>query len=414
MTITKVTRDREQILQQQVFDAEHPGAILHDFGAVLDFVASHDLKTAGKHNLLPIEVIFDLDARLMRPLRLEQVMKRPQLRSHPYLQGLYLVLRASGLGHIEGVGQRSRLRLDPELRRQWDHLNPTEQYFNLLEAWLRLARAEIVGERALSYAEVLLQSLQMWQWLPAKGKRFNLDRPQEAYVPGAYRGYYLLALMDLFGLLKVDHPRRPTQPWCPAAIQHVPFGDALLAVLLDYMNSDGVYRDPDEGADEIEMPRFGAWQPMFQPYFPAWRNNLIVAERPARKGVMLFKVSLGSVWRRIVMPANATLERLVDWILRAFNFDDDHLYEVIYRDRFGRTIRAAHEAMEEGPWAHEIVLGQLPLEPGQGMELMYDFGDQWQFTIELEKTDLPTAKLKSPRIVERHGKAPAQYPRWED
>jgi hypothetical protein len=55
-----------------------------------------------------------------------------------------------------------------------------------------------------------------------------------------------------------------------------------------------------------------------------------------------------------------------------------------------------------------------PLEPGQTMELTYDFGDNWQFTVKLERIELPDARRKAPRILETHGKAPKQYGSWDD
>jgi hypothetical protein len=114
----KLTKDQERCLREQVIDANHPGSILHDFGMLLDYVGSHDLKTAGKYSLLPISVLSELDGRLRRPLRLLDKLKRPQLRSHPYLQGLYLLLRASGLGVIEGTGAKARLKLDTAILSQ--------------------------------------------------------------------------------------------------------------------------------------------------------------------------------------------------------------------------------------------------------------------------------------------------------
>ena len=133
-----------------------------------------------------------------------------------------------------------------------------------------------------------------------------------------------------------------------------------------------------------------------------------------REGRFIFRVSLGKVWRLIAMPADATLVDLVDWVLRSVEFDDqDHLYEFIYRDRLGAEARAFHPAMDEGPWADAIPIGTLPIEPGQTMQLVYDFGDNWKFTIKLERVDPPGGKAKAPRILESHGKAPEQYPDWE-
>ncbi len=48
------------------------------------------------------------------------------------------------------------------------------------------------------------------------------------------------------------------------------------------------------------------------------------------------------------------------------------------------------------------------------MELEYDFGDCWEFTVKLERIEPPGAKVKAPAIREKHGKSPEQYPRWDD
>ena len=37
--------------------------------------------------------------------------------------------------------------------------------------------------------------------------------------------------MDLFGLVRVEHPDRPVMPWAPAGVEHVPFGDAVFTLL---------------------------------------------------------------------------------------------------------------------------------------------------------------------------------------
>src|SRR5207302_7201473 len=102
------------------------------------------------------------------------------------------------------------------------------------------------------------------------------------------------------------------------------------------------------------------------------------------------------------------------WVLRSLKFDHDHLYKLTYRDRLGTKAVAHHPWMDEGPWADEIAIGTLPLEPGETMELLYDFGDSWRFTLKLERVEPPGAKVKAPSILERHGKAPAQYPDWDD
>jgi Plasmid pRiA4b ORF-3-like protein len=431
----KFTKHHEKCLREQVITADQPGPVLRDFRVLLDFLGSKGVESTGKYNLLPLKFIGELDGRLSRPLKLK--LKRPQLRSHPYLQGLNLLLRASGLSRVEGVGSKARLVLDPAMLAQWDQLNPTEQYFNLLEAWLRFGRSDMVGERGHGGELLLTPCLQTWQFLPKEGSQFDPKKPEEVYVFGVGREYYLLALMDLFGLLKVEQPARPVTPWSPAGVYRVPFGDAVCNRLGseipspwrdvfrqmeeqdDTEQDDAEQNDAEQEEGALEMPRFGAWQPMFQPFFPEWRENLKFPRLELREGVYIFRVSMddfrvspGEVWRLIAVPGDATLDDLVNLVLRSVKFDDEHLYRLTYRDRLGSNVSALHPAMDEGPWADQILIGTLPMEPGQTMQLLYDFGDSWRFTIKLERID-PDVKKKTPRILESHGKAPEQYPNWD-
>src|SRR5262249_33079568 len=146
-----------------------PGTVLRDFQMLLEFVGLQGVKAGGKYNLLPIDAIKDLDQRLSRPLRLR--LQRPQLRSHPYLMGLHLLLRATGLSRVEGKGDKARLVLDPHLIESWNSLNPVERYFTLLEAWLLFARPEMIGERGSAYDDgYLYECLMALRSTPDKGK----------------------------------------------------------------------------------------------------------------------------------------------------------------------------------------------------------------------------------------------------
>jgi hypothetical protein len=409
---------QEQRLRDQTISDDQPGSVLHDFRMLLEFLGPDGVEAGGKYNLLPIRSIGALDRRLSRPLNLE--LKRPQLKSHPYIQGLNLLLRASGLGVIQETGTKARLVLDPAMLMQWDRLNATEQYFNLLEAWLRIARAEIFGQVHGLRAKMLGPCVQAWRSIPKTGKRFDTSDPQWVYLNGIDRDFYNLALLDLFGLMRVEQPRRPVAPWCPAGVKHLPFGDAVFTLLIaELFDSFGlIYRgselDDDEDAAEAGVPQFGAWQPLFAPYFPEWQQNLEIPIPEPREGTFVFRVSVQDVWRLIAMPAESTLDDLVTMILRSVNFDDEHLYAFTYRDRMGAKVRVVHAFMDgEGACTEDVEIGTLPLEPGQSMELHYDFGDDWRFNVKLVRIDPPSTKAKAPRILEEHGKSPKQYANWE-
>ncbi|HYV39245.1 MAG TPA: hypothetical protein VE988_26390 [Gemmataceae bacterium] len=396
------TTDLKQTLKETTIDLEHPGSILRDFEVVRQYVGTEEVRACGKYNLLPIEAIPILDERLNRPLRL--LLKRPQLRSHPYLQGLHLLLRATGLTMVDGVGDRARLRLDDALNEQWNRLNPTEQYFTLMEAAFLHGDDAMIGESSRMFNDSFSQCLNAWLSLPKKGKKFDLRRP--TYVYFLARRFYLLALADLFGLFQVEHPSPQVLPWCPAAVNHTLFGDAFFALM---NKQDYELLTVNEG----ETPAFGAWQPILQPYFPQWCENLVLPKPELREGVFIFKLSLGKMWRQIAIPESLTLDDLAAAILEAVDFDDDHLYDFSFRDHLGKTARINHPHCDEGPFTDEFPIGNLPLQPGQSMTFLFDYGDSWKFNVKLEKIDPPNPRMHKPRVVGKQGNAPEQYPEAE-
>jgi hypothetical protein len=413
----QITELQKQFLRDQVISLDQPGTILQDFQRLLDFVGSRAVEAAGKYNLLPIKFIDELDLGLSRPLRLE--LKRPQIKSHPYIQGLNLLLRATGLSRIEGTGAKARLVLDPAMMLVWERLNPTERYFNLLEAWLRHARSEMIGERSRFSSPMTWTIIMVCQTLPEKGLRFDLTKPEYFSMPTLYSQNYQVALMDLFGLVKVEHSPRPVTPWMPLAVEHCPFGDAALGLLSNTNLYGEIRRDflgkpSDEDDPEAKEPDFGAWQPLFQPYFPEWRDNLEFLLQESQEGEFIFRVSLGKVWRRIALSSDQTLEDMVKLILKSVGFGNDHLYELTYRDPLGVPVSFLDSRCDDGPWANEYEIGDLGLQVGQTIELTYDFGDNWKFKIKLEKIEPVGLKAKKPRILESHGKSPKQYSDWDD
>jgi hypothetical protein len=44
---------------------------------------------------------------------------------------------------------------------------------------------------------------------------------------------------------------------------------------------------------------------------------------------------------------------------------------------------------------------------------MYDFGDCWKFAVKLERIEPAEKGPRTPKVLEKHGKAPRQYPHWD-
>ena len=84
-----------------------------------------------------------------------------------------------------------------------------------------------------------------------------------------------------------------------------------------------------------------------------------------------------------------------------------------YKDRLGKTVKIVHPDMNESPSTTEVKIGSLPLEIGSAIEYLFDFGDNWEFQLELESIK-PDSSPNFNKIVASHGEAPPQYPDWDE
>jgi len=406
----KFSSKHKQILQDLVFKESGPHTVLRDFDMFLDYLRESDLSVTNKHQL-PIRVLPEINERLTRPLQLG--LKRPQQKSYPHIHGLYLLVRASGLTCVGGTSQKPLLSVDKMVHKVWQRLNPTERYGTLLETWLLRGSPEIIGEFG---GRMLLIPEHFWDWtnffarIPDKGLKITGN--SDAEISLRYRpGWYNLGLLEVFGLIAIQHDSsEPGKGWRIKQINRTQLGDALLALLYTEF-----FEDPGKILElmrEGKVP-FGVLQPVLQPYFPQWKNNMSIPEWAFRGGTYIFKVSIGRMWYRVAIPADQTLDALASTILNGVAFDHDHLYEFSYQNRFGALESVQHPVMEEGPWTDDVLVGDVQLSIGHTMICLYDFGDNWEFDVTLEQIDQDMIN-ENPVILESHGEPPEQYPSYDD
>ena len=128
--------------------------------------------------------------------------------------------------------------------------------------------------------------------------------------------------MDLFGLVDVEHPRRPVTPWSPAGVKHLPFGDAVFTLLSPPSSVPSGTKSSRRGGRgrggrvRRTCLASGPGSRCSSRIFPNGGRTWSFPSSEPREGTFIFRVSLGKVWRLIAMPADATLDDLVSWILR--------------------------------------------------------------------------------------------------
>ena len=221
---------QEEILRRQMITEMSPGPIVHDMQVLLDRLHGEGVPVAGAHRMLPMGLLGELNEHMAAPFRV--TMKRPQLRSFPNLQGLFMVARAAGLVTVR-EGKTAQLLVDSEVLEQWRAMNDVEKYFTLLEAWLAYSDPEVIGERTGGLSQdFVFDVANLFYQIPKAGQKFSEARRTEGGRYLMWGTLYNMALLEMFGLIDVVQGKPiPGKGWVPAAVKRRPFGEALLALL---------------------------------------------------------------------------------------------------------------------------------------------------------------------------------------
>ena len=137
-----------------------------------------------------------------------------------------------------------------------------------------------------------------------------------------------------------------------------------------------------------------------------------VTEKFARKNPVMS--------RTIQIRGDQTLEDLHHAIFDAFGRSDEHMYEF----QFGKwpmdpkasryVLPSAFEGQDEdNPPVGRVgttTIESLGLEMGRSFGYWFDFGDDWWHHINVEAIEDKVLKGKFPKVTNRVGKSPPQYP----
>ena len=132
-----------------------------------------------------------------------------------------------------------------------------------------------------------------------------------------------------------------------------------------------------------------------------------------------FHVSLKNykpnMWRRILVESETKVSDLAYIVLSLFKADGSHLFEIekMYgrKDYFSeREIYTIKNKVyydfnddDEQRDAKEYTLNQLDLEENSKLQLWYDFGDDWIFTIKLEEISERDENIEYPIAIKGKG-----------
>lgn len=416
--VAPLSSAQETLLRKKTITQDAPGTILRDVETMLDFVGEDGLRLSASRGAIYTKALPDINEQLSHSLEVDY--KRLTQKAYPTIAGLNLLLRAAALVRVNREGTHPNMELNERVVASWRDLNPTEQYMSLLEAWLNRADEDVIfDDIGAGGMGTLVEVLQLVQDIPPTGWDLSFDDRRGAirYWPG-YPG---LALMWMFGL--VDLEERGTaagEPWKIDRIELPAFGKTLLRrlgrALIEKQEALEAENPPDVwtwGVDvsSLELTR-DELQHVLQPYFPEWKRHLARPHAAFHPEIHVFAVQLYDLCRwRVAVPGIVSLHALSECLLSAAHFDRDHLYRFTYEDAYGHEQMVNHPGgYLEPPYADEVQVGELPLEPGSEMTYLYDFGDRWEFELTLDALAPDDVEVEEPTVLEAEGEPPQQYP----
>ncbi|WP_255485507.1 plasmid pRiA4b ORF-3 family protein [Sporosarcina sp. BP05] len=178
----------------------------------------------------------------------------------------------------------------------------------------------------------------------------------------------------------------------------------------------GVLSDEDFDRLVLNVEEDQSAQPFFQPFTDLFPQDELIRTLPRNRknfidGSYTFKVSLTKgIWRKLTLSAKHTMDDLHQIIIKAFEFDDDHLYSFFMDgEKWSHDCIASPNDDLGHADASKIQIGAIGLSTKQKFLYIYDYGDEWTFAIEVDGINENAKQILNPYVQEVKGEAPEQY-----
>jgi len=124
------------------------------------------------------------------------------------------------------------------------------------------------------------------------------------------------------------------------------------------------------------------------------------------------------IYREIAVLGRQTLSTLANTIVRSFNFYFDHCYGFYDNFKNPYSSKEMYELFTDIPedptpgakGVTSIKVATAFPKTKKNMLFLFDYGDNWHFSVELIDIKRAPGNAKNPKIVKKVGKVPMQYP----
>ena len=434
-----------------VITETEPTPLLQDFATFTRYLSTHRIVLTRANEFLSGRDLYELNQEMTHPL--PDTTPRTSQSLYPLLHLFYhLVLAGKLFRKVSEKG--SRLVLEPTERLQaYGELKLTERYFFLLETfwtdtdWKKLQEACFGGPSLYSVHDVLgyLSEQQPGVIIHLRGEKVS-DMFQMLW-----NWEYFILYFSFFGFWVATRDEvLMTRYWPKRSFQAETITPSTLGVTMaevlretrnvfywnlphrrEFGEWEAIPGSPIPGGDpstlfELEPERKRSKAPMevdkgkpgdpfFLPFIPLFAEGELQKTLPREgvefvDGTYIFKVALAkNLWRRIEISADDTLLDLHYSIQEAYNFDDDHPYSFFMDGKPWSHEQIVSPYEEDGPYVDEVSIGELGLRIGQNILYLFDYGTEWRFRVELEEIRREGPEPRTPKVIEKIGKAPEQY-----
>lgn len=407
-----------------------------DFSQFINYMEQHQIRLTKTMEYISRKHLPSINEQLS--VKSDDTTSYSQQENYPYIHFIYHLALYGGL--IEKLSIDSN---QPKLRvtdrwNKFKKLSDAEKYFFLLETfWVDLNWTRFSYEKRSPIHQLLPD---IFEKLMDKNSGHRLELNKDLLLSNlTFRWNYFFLYFEWLGIWicekdqnRIDHYGKKSY-YFTKSITLTSFAKKVIPILMKHRNLQ-VWNlplrrehgevNPMPGSELPESHKEHAQkedvnnspQPFYQAFtklFPQndLQNSLPRAERKYTNGMHTFKIAFDrSAWRKVALSSKHTMEDLHKVIIKAFEFDDDHLYSFFMDGTKWSSNCIVSPGDNSGdPNAAETTIGSVGLSSGHRFMYLFDYGDEWMFTITVEQIKETDSEPITPHIIEQYGNGPEQY-----
>jgi len=429
--------DQSENKKQQPFPSEQnkkafPIELVEDFDKFMNYIQNHPIQITKKKGYISRKHLPFINEQLS--IQAKNVTNYSQQEYYPYIHFFYHL--AIGAHLFDKELSRNHLSLTDRWS-LYQELSEAEKYCFLLETFWVDIDWSILSNNVYDSIDFVFPEI--LEKIPTERNENMLEIMNDSLLFKLLeRWSNFILYFEWFGLwiCKKDHLRMERYGGKLALfaekITLTTFGVKVLSILLEQRD---LYKwniplrrrmfgeiNPTPGAPLHNEEAVEKEQSLFNvaliKLFPSGgvKTTLPRMERKFVSGRHTFKVSLNqSTWRTVVLSGDNTMDDLHHIIIKAYQFDDDHLYSFFMDgQKWSEDSIVSPLDYSSQSIATEVMIVSVGMHVGQQFMYLYDYGDEWTFNVTVMGIEEGETKPIKPYISAEKGKAPEQYYYYDD